>query len=61
MSDCIYSGIDSHRFTPLPDVEVCAYCYHPVDVHGTTELGCAQCACGMEPDYFHPDPPRGDE
>jgi hypothetical protein len=40
--------------------ESCVYCSHPVDDHGTTEIGCSRCGCGHDPD-FHPDPPRGDE
>lgn len=39
------------------DVELCGWCLHPIDDHGTTEIGCAQCACGHEPD-FHPEPDR---
>jgi hypothetical protein len=41
------------------DVETCAYCSHPVDHHGTTEVGCADCSCGFEPDFHDPDPPWG--
>lgn len=40
--------------------DVCVYCSHPVDHHGTTQVGCRDCSCGYESDW-HPDPPRGDE
>lgn len=45
---------------PEDTEEVCVYCQHPTDHHGTTEVGCADCGCGHDPD-FHPEPPRGDE
>lgn len=42
------------------DPDICAFCLHPIDHHGTTQVGCADCHCGYDSD-FHPDPPRGDE
>lgn len=42
------------------ETDECCYCGHSVEIHGTEQIGCRDCGCGMEPDW-HPDPPRGDE
>lgn len=40
------------------ETDECCWCGHSVEIHGTEQIGCRDCSCGMEPDYFHPEPDR---